>query len=58
MMFSGPTHHGQIPPIYEERLRQIGEWLLINGEAIYGSKPWVFQNDTHTPDIWSASHKK
>lgn len=48
----GPTHYGQIPPIYEERLRQIGGWLRINGEAIYGSRPWIFQNDTRTPEIW------
>ncbi|XP_046453125.1 alpha-L-fucosidase-like [Daphnia pulex] len=53
----GPTHYGQIPPIYEERLRQIGQWLHINGEAIYGSRPWIYQNDTCTPDIWYTKGK-
>ncbi|KZS15372.1 Plasma alpha-L-fucosidase [Daphnia magna] len=53
----GPTHYGQIPPIYEERLRQIGGWLRINGEAIYGSRPWIFQNDTRTPEIWYTKGK-
>ena len=24
----------------------MGEWLKINGEAIYGSVPWSYQNDT------------
>jgi alpha-L-fucosidase len=52
LLSPGPTHYGQIPPIYEERLRQIGQWLNINGEAIYGSRPWIYQNDTRTPDIW------
>lgn len=48
----GPTHDGRIAPIFEERLRQIGSWLEINGEAIYASKPWTYQNDTLTPDVW------
>jgi alpha-L-fucosidase len=33
----GPAADGRIPPIMEERLLQIGEWLDKNGEAIYGS---------------------
>ncbi len=48
----GPTSDGMIPPIFEERLRQMGKWLHINGEAVYGSRPWIFQNDTSTPNIW------
>jgi alpha-L-fucosidase len=27
-------------------------WLGVNGEAIYGSKPWKYQNDTVTPNVW------
>ncbi|XP_046572689.1 alpha-L-fucosidase-like isoform X1 [Haliotis rubra] len=47
-----PTKYGMISPIYEERLRQMGDWLKLNGEAIYSSKPWVAQNDTVTPGVW------
>jgi alpha-L-fucosidase len=37
----GPTHDGRIPVIMEERLAEIGAWLDVNGEAIYGSRRWV-----------------
>ncbi|XP_050730393.1 alpha-L-fucosidase-like [Eriocheir sinensis] len=51
----GPTKEGRICPIMEERLRQMGSWLAINGEAIYGSHPWRIQNDTQTPGVWFTS---
>ncbi|GAM18571.1 hypothetical protein SAMD00019534_017460 [Acytostelium subglobosum LB1] len=46
----GPTKEGIIPIIMQTRLLEIGAWLNVNGEAIYGSKPWRAQNDT--ADIW------
>lgn len=53
----GPTHDGRIAPIFQERLLEFGAWLKLNGEAIYGSKPWTFQNDTLTSNIWYTSQK-
>lgn len=54
LMDVGPTHDGRIVPVFEERLRQMGEWLAVNGEAIYASKPWAYQNDTVNSDVWSV----
>jgi alpha-L-fucosidase len=35
----GPYADGTIPPLMEERLLEIGDWLRVNGEAIYGTRP-------------------
>ncbi|MDR2859678.1 MAG: alpha-L-fucosidase [Mediterranea sp.] len=32
---------GGLPEVQERRLREIGKWLHINGEAIYASRPWL-----------------
>src|SRR5690606_41111668 len=34
----GPTAEGEIPPESVERLREIGRWMRVNGEAIYGTR--------------------
>ncbi|XP_063961367.1 alpha-L-fucosidase-like [Lytechinus pictus] len=54
----GPTHDGRIVPIFEERLRQMGSWLKVNGEGIYSSVPWRLQNDTVNPDVWYTTTKR
>ena len=36
----GPRGDGSIPEGAQKVLRSIGGWLKVNGEAIYGTKPW------------------
>jgi alpha-L-fucosidase len=34
----GPAADGTIPPLMEQRLLEMGAWLQVNGEAIYGTR--------------------
>jgi alpha-L-fucosidase len=36
----GPRADGTIPDQAANILREIGKWLEVNGEAIYGTRPW------------------
>ncbi|WP_263385017.1 alpha-L-fucosidase [Granulicella arctica] len=50
----GPMANGQLAIEQENRLREIGLWMFVNGESIYGVRPWIIPNEG---DIWFTQKK-
>jgi alpha-L-fucosidase len=42
----GPRSDGSISEIQMDRLDKLGDWLAVNGEGIFDSRPWVKPSST------------
>lgn len=52
----GPRSDGTIPDEVQRVLRDTGAWLKINGEAIYGTRPWKSFGEGPTKIVGGAFH--
>ena len=52
----GPKSDGTIPEQARAILLEMGAWLKTNGEAIYGSRPWLVYGEGPTKVTSSAKH--
>ena len=43
----GPTAKGKILPIQAERLREVGNWLAVYGESVYGTRKSVIPSQRY-----------
>jgi alpha-L-fucosidase len=51
----GPKADGTISEGQRQRLLEIGKWLEINGEAIYGTRPWETYREGPNTDRYNLT---
>lgn len=42
----GPRADGSVPELQQRALDGLGQWLGVNGSAIFGSRPWIRGSDS------------
>ena len=52
----GPRSDGTIPDEVQQVLRDVGSWLSVNGDAIYGTRPWKIYGEGPTQVAAGSFH--
>ena len=52
----GPRADGTIPDEVQQVLRAVGGWLKVNGDAIYGTRPWKIYGEGPTKVAAGSFH--
>jgi alpha-L-fucosidase len=52
----GPKSDGTIPDEVQQVLRDVGSWLTVNGDAIYGTRPWKVYGEGPTKVAVGSFH--
>lgn len=54
-----PDGSGKVPDIQMELLKELGDWLKVNGEAIYGTRPYekIADNTQLGQPVWYTMSK-
>ena len=50
----GPRPDGRIAPADEDRLRELGLWMMLYGEGVRGVRPWTVTNEG---DVWFTTRR-
>lgn len=48
LLVVSPDGSGKLPEVQRSRLVELGAWLKVNGESIYGTRPWSSTKDGDT----------
>lgn len=56
LMNIGPRSDGTIPDEVQQVLLDVGSWLKINGDAIYGTRPWKIYGEGPTKVAAGSFH--
>ena len=58
MLNIGPNASGEVPQESIDNLRAVGNWLAINGEAIYNTRKWKVTHEGPTVLEMNGTHDR